>query len=224
MPETAAILGVGPNLGQALARRFAAGGCDVAMLARDGDRLADLGREIAADTGRRVEGYSANGMDHDGLRQVLARVADEMGSPTVFIHSVSRWIAADATQLDPQVLMDELALSAGAALVGSQTVLPGMEAAGHGTILWTGSRMALIPEKQRAAPALAASKVALRGLALAAAPAFHDRGINFGTITVNGMIKAGTRFDPDKIAEAFWQAHMAPREEWVAERVFNGSD
>lgn len=224
MADTAIILGVGPNLGQALARCFAAGGCDVALLARDGERLADLAGKITAESGRRVEGFSADGTDLDGFRAAMDRVMAAMGPPSVFIHNVSRWIAARAPELDPKVMMSELALGPGAALTGAQAVLPAMEAAGRGTILWTGSRMALVPEEQGAAPALATSKVALRGLALASAPAFHERGINFGTITINGAIKEGTRFDPSKIAEAFWKAHIAPREDWAAERVFDGSD
>lgn len=224
MADMAIILGVGPNLGTALARRFAQGGCDVAMLARDGARLRDLAEEIAGRTGRRVEGFSADGTDLDGLKRALDDVMAEMGPASVFIHSVSRWIAAEAPDLDPKVMMSELALGPGAALTGAQAVLPGMEAAGRGTILWTGSRMALEPEKQKAAPALAVAKVALRGLALAGAPSFHARGINFATITVNGTIKEDTPFAPDRIADAFWDAHVAPREDWVAERVFDGSD
>ena len=224
MADVAIILGVGPNLGQALARRFAAGGCDVAVLARDGNRLAELAGKIEAESGRRVEGFSADGTDLDGFRAAMDRVMATMGPPSVFIHNVSRWIAAKAPELDPKVMMSELALGPGAALTGAQAVLPAMEAAGRGTILWTGSRMGLLPEQQGAAPTLATAKVALRGLALAAAPSFHDRSINFGTITINGTIKEGTRFDPTKIAEVFWQAHTAPREDWVAERVFDGSD
>lgn len=222
MTDLAIILGVGPNLGTALARRFAAGGCDVAMLARDGVRLTELAVKIADETGRRVEGFSADGTDLDGFRAAMLQVMAEMGTPTVFIHNVSRWIAAEAPVLNAGVLMDELALGPGAALTGAQTVLPAMEAAGRGTILWTGSRMGLIPEKQRSAPALATAKVALRGLALAAAPSFHERGINFSTITVDGTIKDGTQLAPDRVAEAFWRAHTAPRDEWTAERVFEG--
>lgn len=223
MADVAAILGVGPNLGQALVRRFAEGGCDVAMLARDGARLADLGREVSDETGRVVRGVSADATDFGSLRDALARVADEMGPPTVFIHSVSRWIEGRAPELDPDVLMSELALSAGAALVGSQAVLPGMEAAGRGTILWTGSRMALEPAGSAVATATTTGKAALRGLALASAKSFHDRGINFCTVTVNGTIEQGSPLAPAKVAEAFWAAHVAPRDDWVAERMFEGA-
>lgn len=223
MADVAAILGVGPNLGQALVRRFAKGGCDVAMLARDGDRLADLGAEIADETGRTIKGFSADATDFSSLRSALDEITEEMEPPAIFIHSVSRWIEARAPDLDPDRLMSELALSAGAALVGSQAVLPAMEAAGRGTILWTGSRMALHPAGSAVATATTTGKAALRGLALASAKSFHDRGINFCMVTVDGTIEDGTPLAPAKVAEAFWQAHTAPRDDWVAERIFDGS-
>ena len=42
------ISGVGPGTGTALARRFAAGGYRVAMLARNAERLADLADQVPA--------------------------------------------------------------------------------------------------------------------------------------------------------------------------------
>ena len=224
MNGVAIILGAGPGLGQALSRRFAAGGFDVAMLARDGSRLNALSREVAEETGRTVYGYPVDATDLVGLRASINRVVGDMGPASVFIHSVSRWIPGRTPDLEPATLMSEMALSVGAALIGSQIVLPGMEAAGGGTILWTGSRMALRPDKNGAAPALGASKCALRALALSGATDFHDRGINFATITIDGNIEPETAFDPRAIADAFWEAHASPRSAWVAERIFTGRD
>ncbi len=34
------------------------------------------------------------------------------------------------------------------------------------------------------------------------------------------MIKAGTRFDPDTIAEAYWHIFQQPQENWTAETIF----
>ncbi|HLI64832.1 MAG TPA: SDR family NAD(P)-dependent oxidoreductase, partial [Caulobacteraceae bacterium] len=46
MKPLAIVTGVGPGTGAAIARRFAAGGYRVAMLARNADRLAALEKEI----------------------------------------------------------------------------------------------------------------------------------------------------------------------------------
>lgn len=223
--DLAIILGVGPGLGQALARRFANGGMDVAMIARDKDRLSDLADEIADETGQTIKGFAGDGTDLESLRGAMTAIAGDMGAATVFIHNVSRWIAADAASLDPATLVDEMTLGAGAALAGTQAVLPAMEVAGRGTILWTGSRMGLAPaDAGGPSPALTAGKSALRGLALAAGPDFHERGINFATITINGGIAEDSPFAPAKIADAFWDAHMAPRDDWQSERIFDGAD
>ena len=219
MADVTAIVGAGPGLGQALARRFAAEGHRVALVARDEGKLDAMADEI----GGGAAGFPADATDVDSLRAALARIADEMGPPAVLIHNASRWIAAKATDLDPATLASELTLGATAALAGAQAVLPGMEAAGRGTILWTGSRMGLHPDRAgTGAPALTAAKCALRGLALAGAGHFHARGIHLATLTIDGTIEPGGPFDPDRIADAFWAAHVAPRDAWTAERVFDG--
>ena len=48
---TCIVVGVGPGLGAALARRFAAGGHSVAMAARNSHRLTNLVTEIESDGG-----------------------------------------------------------------------------------------------------------------------------------------------------------------------------
>lgn len=224
MADVAVILGAGPGLGAALARRFAEGGFDIALIARSGDKLAVLADEIAAGTGRAVRGFSADATDPGEVGAAIGRIAAEMGAPAVLIHNASRWIGASATELDPGLLASELALGPVAALAASQAVLPGMEARGGGTILWTGSRMGLAPEEAGGpAPALAAAKTALRGLALASAAAFRERGVTFATVTINGGIKEGTGFDPAAIAAAFWQVHAAGPGGTPAEVVFEGT-
>lgn len=222
--DLAIILGVGPGLGQALARRFASGGMDVAMIARDESRLSDLGSAISDESGQTVRAFTGDGTRFDSLNAAMTRIAGEMGPASVFIHNVSRWIPAKAPSLDPAELVAEMTLGAGAALAATQAVLPAMETAGRGTVLWTGSAMGLKPaEAGAASPALTAGKAALRGLALAAAKSFHDRGINFATITINGTI-GNAGFEPDTIAEAFWAAHVAPKSEWRGEHIFDGAD
>jgi NAD(P)-dependent dehydrogenase (short-subunit alcohol dehydrogenase family) len=72
------VTGVGPGTGAALARRFAADGYRVAMLARDAVRLEKLAAEIPG-----AHPYSVDVADLDALRATLARVREELGPPSV---------------------------------------------------------------------------------------------------------------------------------------------
>ena len=84
------ITGVGPGTGSALARRFAADGYRVAMLARDAQRLALLASEIPG-----AAAFPIDVADLDALRSVLARVRSELGEPSVLLHNaVSRAASA----------------------------------------------------------------------------------------------------------------------------------
>ena len=42
-------------------------------------------------------------------------------------------------------------------------------------------------------------------------------GIHAATVTITGMVKAGTRFDPDLIADEFWRLYQLPKENWETE-------
>lgn len=221
MAGLAIVVGVGPGLGAALTRRFAAGGFAVAALAREAGRLDALSAEIAA-AGGTAKGYAADVGDFASLRTAIAAAIADFGPARVLVYNVSQWIPAEAPLLDPALLEAELRVCATAALVATQAVLPVMGETG-GSVFWTGGGTALRPQNSRASPALAAGKSAMRGLALASAPAFHDLGIHFATITVNNAIKPGTPFAPERIAERFWQAHLAPREDWQGEILFDGA-
>ncbi len=41
--------------------------------------------------------------------------------------------------------------------------------------------------------------------------------MHVASVTVSGVIAAGTRFDPDLIAETYWNLHRQPRHLWEHE-------
>jgi NAD(P)-dependent dehydrogenase (short-subunit alcohol dehydrogenase family) len=47
--------------------------------------------------------------------------------------------------------------------------------------------------------------------------------VHAATITITGVVKPGTAFDPDKIAELFWTAHTAASDAWQTEYRFTGA-
>jgi hypothetical protein len=50
-------------------------------------------------------------------------------------------------------------------------------------------------------------KAALRNLAQALADELRPDGIHAATVTIRGVLAPGTPFDPDVVADAFWQLY-----------------
>src|SRR5260370_39326334 len=73
----ALVTGLGPGTGAALAHRFSAGGYDVAMLARNADRLATLEQEIT-----NAKAYACEVTDEAQLDAVIAAVKADVGAPS----------------------------------------------------------------------------------------------------------------------------------------------
>jgi short-subunit dehydrogenase len=97
-----------------------------------------------------------------------------------------------------------------------------MVSAGGGTVLFTGGGLALAPQAGLGVASLVAGKSALRGLALVLHEELKPQGIHVGLVTIAGMVAPGTAFDPDRIAEAYWDLLSEPRAGWTAETVFRG--
>ena len=75
---TMAIIGAGPGLGAAAARAFGAHGFDLALIARNPERLGRLTDDLAGQ-GVAARGYAADVTDTDALTAALARAAEDLG-------------------------------------------------------------------------------------------------------------------------------------------------
>ena len=104
------------------------------------------------------------------------------------------------------------------ALVSAQCVIGEMKAAQRGTILFTGGGLALEPESNYSS--LAVGKAGMRSLALSLHKELTPFHIHVATVTICGLVKEGTRFSPDKIAEVFFQLHRQPQGKWDREFVY----
>jgi NAD(P)-dependent dehydrogenase (short-subunit alcohol dehydrogenase family) len=214
MPGTVVIVGAGPGLGLAIARRFARDGSSVALVARSGQRLASMVEELR-DAGGTGHAFVADAADPGELRSALSAVRTALGDPQVLVHHVSVPVGGTPTNIPYPDFARGLAGGVGALLVAAQHVVPAMRTAGRGTILVTGSGLAF-----RATPpfaGLAVQKAAVRSLTLTLAEELRPAGIHVATVTVEGLIQPGTHYDPDLIAEQFWALHTEPRDSWRAE-------
>ena len=211
------IVGMGPGLSEALARRFAAGGYAIGMVARTPATLTRVAAALAAE-GRRAHGEAADAGDAQALTAALARIHAVLGDPDVLIYNVSTLRMATPSRLAPAELAADLAVNVTGALVAAQAVLPAMRARGRGRLLFTGGGTALAPWVDAAA--LGVGKAAIRNLALAFAGELAPEGIHAATVTICGAITPGTYFDPARIAETYWELAQDPPGALRAEVVY----
>jgi NAD(P)-dependent dehydrogenase (short-subunit alcohol dehydrogenase family) len=162
-----------------------------------------------------ASGEVADAADPAALAAALRRIAAAHGTPDVLVYNAAGVRFKPLAELGAAELTADLTVSVGGALAAAQAVLPGMKARGSGTLLFTGGGFAFEPMPSMAS--LGAGKAALRNLAFSLFAELKDSGIHAATVTICGMVKPGTAFDPDRIAESYWLLHAQPRGGWERE-------
>ncbi|MEM6581433.1 MAG: SDR family NAD(P)-dependent oxidoreductase [Pseudomonadota bacterium] len=175
------LTGVGPGTGAALAKRFAAGGYKVAMLARDADRLDSL----AADTAN-TYAFPCDVSQEDELERVVVDVTDKLGSVHTLIHNAVSANLTDFMDLQAEDLRRNFEVNTVSLLRLAQLTAPAMMAQGEGVILATGNTSAYRGKAGFAgfAPTKAAQRILLESIARAAGP----KGIHAVYVAIDAVI------------------------------------
>jgi NAD(P)-dependent dehydrogenase (short-subunit alcohol dehydrogenase family) len=206
----AVILGVGPLIGLAVARRFALAGFRMVLVGLDDAFLQEQTARLPE-----ASGIVCDLGEPDTVAELFQRIQAEQGDAQVLIYHASAGARGTASSLDPQTLQRDLRVNAIAPLEAVRAVLPAMRRAGQGTILFTGGGLALKPQAEMVSASM--GKAALRQLALCLAEELAPEGIHAATVTVAGFVQSDTTFNPDLVAAAFWDLHCEPREAWRSE-------
>ncbi len=213
----ALIVGAGPGIGLAVARRFAREGFEIALVVRPLEDLDAFKAELRNAGAPAVHGWTADLAEAGALEALLRRLDMEDLGPEVMVYNASGGADALPSRLPQGALAEAFQVNASAPLAWTQAVLPAMRKARWGTLLFTGGGLALEP--RAAQTALSLGKTALRALALCLAEELEPEGIHVATLTIKGWVQPGTPFSPDAMAEHFWELHTEPREAWRREVV-----
>ena len=216
--EVCLVTGVGPGTGAAIVRRFAAE-YQVAMLARNGERLA----EIAAQTAN-VHAFPCDVADADTLERAVGDVRQRLGDPRVVVHNAVGGAFGEFTEIDAAVLERNFAVNTVALLRLAQLVTPAMVERGSGSIVCTGNTSAFRGKPTFAG--FAPTKAAQRILAESMARTLGPKGVHVAYVAIDAVIDlewtrrrspdAPDDFfcKPDDIAGEVWHLAHQPKSAW----------
>lgn len=218
----AILFAAGPGMGQAVAARFAREGFRCVLVGRSMATLEAVAAAIVAEGGE-TDIFTADLGELAACQSVLADLVAAYPAPEVVVFNGGVMRVGPALDLAPGDFLRDLNLGVVAAHAAAVAFAPAMVARGSGSLLFTGGGLALYPQYGAEMVSLVAAKAALRGYVLALHEALAPQGITVATVTIAGMVAPGTPFDPDRIAEHYWQLHRdgpgAP-----AEIVHDGSE
>jgi NAD(P)-dependent dehydrogenase (short-subunit alcohol dehydrogenase family) len=216
------VTGVGPGTGLAVARRFAAAGYEVAMVARSADALAEYARATPG-----THPVPADVSDAGSVEAAFARVRAELGAPSVLVHNAGNAVFGSVLDVSPAQFEAAWRVNTYGLYLTARAVLPDMLAAGAGTILVTGATAAW--RGGAAFAAFASAKAAQRILAQSMARSVGPRGVHVAYVVIDGVIDmpATRAFFTDKpddfflrpsaIADTFLAVAQQDRSAWTFE-------
>ncbi|MBX5481127.1 MAG: SDR family NAD(P)-dependent oxidoreductase [Myxococcaceae bacterium] len=175
------VVGVGPGNGAAFARRFAAEGYAVALLARTTHFSEELAKTLPG-----ARAYACDVTDPDAVTRTFAAIARDLGDAEVMVYNAGSGVWGTVEEVTPADFEASWRVNALGALVASQQVIPAMKRKGHGNIVFIGATAS-----RRGGPksaAFAAAKAAERNLAESMARHLWPAGIHVALIVIDGVV------------------------------------
>ena len=221
--KVATVIGVGPGLGAALARRFAAGYA-VALVARNAEKLLEFAGEISGAGGTSLA-VPADVSQEQEIAGAFERIRRELGDTDVLLYNAAMRPFGTLMDTKPSTFENTWRVACFGAFLASQQVVPAMLQKQRGVILFTGATAGVKPFATSAA--FGPAKFAMRGLAHVMARDLGPQGIHVAWINVDGAIdtpvirqrfaqlKDEDLLQPSAIADTYWHLAHQERSAWT---------
>jgi NAD(P)-dependent dehydrogenase (short-subunit alcohol dehydrogenase family) len=217
--KLALVTGVGPGTGLSVVKRLVAGGYDVAMVARNEERLRGFEKQIP---GTRT--FVCDVANDGEFSATLERIKAEFGPPEIAVHNAVGGVWGNFMEIDPAVLEHNFQTNVMALLHLARGVAPAMIEAGRGAIIASGNTSALRGKSNFAG--FAPTKAAQRILAESVARELGPKGIHVAYVLIDAVIDvawARARYPnhpddffirPADIADEIWHVAHQPKSAW----------
>lgn len=214
--KTAMITGASRGIGEAAARLFAKAGARVVLMARDGDRIA----EIAGEIGAQAVAIPCDVSRYWEVEAAVQKVHGAFGSLDILINNagILKPISPLA-EADPQAWGNVIDVNIKGVFNGMRAAMPVMIAQGGGTILTVSSGAAHRPLEGWSAYCASKAGAAMLTMSAHLEGAEHGlrvMGLSPGTVATQMQrdIKAS---GVNAVSELNWEDHVPP--EWPAKAL-----
>jgi NAD(P)-dependent dehydrogenase (short-subunit alcohol dehydrogenase family) len=214
--RTLVIVGAGPGLGSAIARRFAGEGWSIGLVALR-QEVVDAGLAELEPFSVTTCGARADVTDRAAIDGAFGSIADALEVPDVVVYNASIYQGEAALELSDDALRLALDVHVVGALHTAQCAVAAMRAVDRGVLVFTVNSLARSPEAMSAA--LSIGKGAQLNLALSLERELEGTRVRVGVVTVCGAIKAGTFYDPERLADVYWDVATQDADGFVRDRL-----
>src|SRR5260370_39401058 len=156
-----AVVGVGPGLGAALARRFSRE-YSVALIARGEDKLVGLAKEIETAGGKAIA-VSADFSKPADIAAAFDKVRHGLGEVDVLLYNAAMRPFGKLMDTKPSTFENTWRVTTFGAFLAAHEVVPAMLKRGSGTIIFTGATAGIKPFATSAA--FGPARISIRGSA-----------------------------------------------------------
>lgn len=224
--DVIAVVGVGPALGSAVARRFAADGFAVALMARTTDTTTAMAEGLR-DSGRRAMAVAMDATRPEAVERAFEEVAERLGPPCVMVYNAGTYATGEVADIAPADFERCWRANCFGGFLAAKAALGPMLKARRGTVIFTGATASLRGGKGFAN--LAVGKFGLRALAQSLAREVGPRGVHVAHVIIDGQIDTPairrrqperatqTLLAPEAIADAYLALHHQPDTAWTQE-------
>jgi NAD(P)-dependent dehydrogenase (short-subunit alcohol dehydrogenase family) len=176
--RTALVTGAGRGIGRAVANQLAAGGAEVALLARSIDQLEETAAVVRSHGGSAVV-VPADLADPDAVRDAAMRLGKELGPIDILVNNAAVVQPVGSTiTTDPEAWHRAFAVNVDAPIRLTLALVPSMLERGWGRVVNVSSGLVDHPEAMVGLNAYAATKAALEAHTLNLASELVGSGVS----------------------------------------------
>jgi NADP-dependent 3-hydroxy acid dehydrogenase YdfG len=176
-----AVVGVGPGNGEAIARRFAADGYAIALMARSAELTTKLAAELP-----NSKAYPCDVTQAASVEAAFAAMRADLGEVDALIYNAGSGVWGNVEEVKAEDLERSWRVNTLGLFLSGQQAIPAMRRKAKGAIIVVGATASR--RGAAGAAAFAQSKMAQRALAESMARHLWPTGIHVALIVVDGVV------------------------------------